>query len=292
MNVLIAGAGILGRNLISLYLERGDTVCALSLSGNFQGLPALSNAEGEHENLRTVACDVTRPETLAGACDGMEMVISCIGITRMKGNLTHMDVDYRGNVNLLREAEKAGVKKFGLISPAGVDEGKNAVPLLKAKHLFEIELKRSPIDWLIFRSGGFFNDLKEMGQMAQKGSMFVIGHGHNHFTPIDVRDLATVMVEELDSISNQIVDVGGPEDMSWNQICQTCFEHYGKKPLILKFPKWLCELTLWMIKPFAKSSHAMGKLIVFMSTVDLPTEKRGQRSFASYLRESTQKTTG
>jgi len=279
MNVLIAGAGILGRNLINLYLERGDTIRALAFSQReLQGL--------ENSNLSTLACDVTRPETLAGVCEGMEVVISCIGITRMKGNLTHMDVDYLGNVNLLREAEKAGVKKFGFISPAGVDEGKDSVPLLKAKHLFESELQRSPIGWLIFRSGGFFNDLTEMGKMAQKGSMFVIGHGHNHFTPIDVRDLAEVMMEELDKQTGQIIDVGGPEDMSWNQICKTCFEHYDKKPLILKFPKWLCELTLWLLKPFAKSSHAMGKLIVFMSTIDLPTEKRGKRSFSNYLRES------
>lgn len=279
MNVLIAGTGILGRNLIDLYLKRGDTVRALAYSQKeFQGL--------EHENLSTVTCDVTRPETLAGVCDGMDSVISCIGITRIKGNLTHMDVDFQGNVNLLREAEKAGIKKFGFISPAGVDEGKDAVPLLKAKYLFESKLKRSAIDWLIFRSGGFFSDLKEMGQMAKKGSMFVIGNGRNHFTPIDVRDLATVMVEDMGSHSNQIIDVGGPEDMSWNQICQTCFEHVGKKPCILKFPQWLCELFLAMLRPFSKSLYAMGKLIVFMSTIDLPTEKRGQLTFADYLRES------
>ncbi len=279
MNVLIAGVGILGRNLCTLYLERGDHVRALAFSASeFEGM--------EHPHLQMVTGDVTRPETLAGLCEGMELIISCIGITRLKGNLAHIDVDYLGNVNLLREAEKAGVKKFGFISPAGVDEGKGSVPLLKAKHLFESELKRSPIEWLIFRSGGFFSDLKAMGEMAQKGSMFVIGNGHNHFTPIDARDLAEVMVEDLDTQANRVIDIGGPEDMTWNEICQTCFEHYGKKPLILKFPQGLCEFFLKVLRPFAKSSHAMGKLIVFMSTLDLPTETRGKRSFSSYLRES------
>ncbi len=278
MNVLIAGTGILGRNLIELYLARGDRVRALAFSQReFRGL--------EHTHLTTRACDVTRPETLAGACNGMDAVISCIGITRMKGDLTHMDVDYRGNLNLLREAENAGVRKFGFISPAGVDEGKDAVPLLQAKHLFENDLRRSPLDWLIFRSGGFFNDLKDMGQMARKGSMFVIGSGRNHFTPIDARDLAGIMVEDMDRHSNRIIDVGGPEDMSWNEICRTCFEHYGRKPLILKFPKWLCALSVALLRPVSRSSHAMGKLIVFMSTIDLPTDRRGTRRFASYLNE-------
>lgn len=278
MTILIAGAGILGRNLIHLYLKRGDTVAALACSMNkFQGL--------KHPRLRPFSCDVTRPETLTGVCDGMDAVISCIGITRIKGRLTHMDVDYQGNVNLLREAEKAGVKKFGFISPAGVEEGKDSAPLLKAKYLFENELKRSSIDWLIFRSGGFFNDLKEMGKMAEKGSMFVIGNGRSYFTPVDARDLAEVMVEDMDRCAHQIIHVGGPEDMSWNEICRTCFEYYGKKPVIHTVPKWLCSLSISALRPVSRNAHAMGKLMVFMSTIDLPTDKRGTRRFADTLRE-------
>ena len=277
MNILIAGTGILGRNLCNLYAERGDSVRIFSFSKrDFNDLP---------DGIETVTGDVTRPETLVDLCDGIDLVISCIGITRMKGNLTHMDVDYKGNVNLLREAEKAGVKKFGFISPAGVDEGKDSVPLLKAKHLFESDLKQSPLEWLIFRSGGFLSDLKEMGKMAKKGSMFVIGHGNNRFTPIDVRDLAEVMVTDLDQRKNEVVDVGGPEDLSWNDICNICFQHYDRKPKIIRIPQSLCRITLALIKPFSKSTHAMGRLILFMSTHDLLTEKRGTRTFAEALHE-------
>jgi uncharacterized protein YbjT (DUF2867 family) len=279
MNIVIAGTGILGRNLIRLYLERGDRVRALSYSPrDFQGL--------EHPALTTVACDVTRPETLARVCNGMDFVISCIGITRMKNNLTHMDVDFQGNLNLLREAEKAGVKKFGFISPAGVEQGWKKVPLLEAKYRFEEELKKSSVPWLIFRSGGFFSDIARMGKTAQKGPLFVIGRGRNYFTPVDVRDLADVMVADMDKLTGQVVNVGGPEELSWNEICRACFDCYGKKPWILKFPKRLCELSLGMLKPFAKSQYAMGKLLVFMSTVDLPTDKRGTRRLADVLRES------
>ena len=68
MNVLIAGFGILGRNLCNLYLERGDSVRALAFSADeFKGI--------EHPNLQTVTGDVTRPETLAGLCEGMDLLI-------------------------------------------------------------------------------------------------------------------------------------------------------------------------------------------------------------------------
>ena len=279
MNVLIAGVGILGRNLCTLYLERGDHVRALAFSASeFEGM--------EHPNLQTVTGDVTRPETLAGLCEGMDLIISCIGITRLKGRLTHMDVDYRGNLNLLREAEKSGVKKLGFISPAGVQEGKNEVPLLEAKYLFKKELKESAINWLIFRSGGFLSDLAGMLDLAKKGPLFVIGNGEARSTPIDVRDLAAIMIEDMDQLSNRILSVGGPEDMSWNDICRACFEHVGKPPKIIHIPERLGKITLGLIKPFSKSTYAMGRLILFMSTRNLLTEKRGKRSFSSYLHES------
>lgn len=279
MNILIAGTGILGRNLIRLYLNRGDNVRALALSQqDFEGL--------DHPRLETVTGDVTLPETLTGICDDMDMVISCIGITRIKGKLTHLDVDFHGNVNLLREAERAGVKKFGFISPEGTDRGFKNVPLLEAKYRFEETLKAGSVPWVIFRAGGFFSDLLEMGKTARHGPMFVIGSGRNYFTPVDVRDLAEIMVADMNQRSNEIVSVGGPEDMSWGKICQTCFESYQRTPRIITFPKGLCDVSVKLLKPFSKSAYAMGRLMVFMSTDDFPSQKRGRRRFSDYLAET------
>lgn len=277
MKILVAGAGVLGTRLIRVFLGRDLEVVAIALnSREFQGL--------EHPRLRAVACDVTNPEQLEGLCRGVDAVVSCIGITRLKGKLTHMDVDYRGNLNLLREAERSGVRKFAIVSPEGVDEGADTVPLLEARRLFEQELRKSPVGWLVFHAGGFFTDLAEMGRMAEKGSLFVIGHGKNVFTPIAVEDLAEIVADDVLARSKEVIHVGGPEDMSWNEICEVCFANYGKTPRILRVPVWLCRLTLWMIKPFSKPYHAMGRLLVFMSTRDLPTAKRGRMRLADYLK--------
>ena len=191
MNVLVAGGGgVLGRLLIKALLSRKHTVVSFAYSASeFEGL--------QHPGLRTCACDITRPDQLHGLCDGIDTVISCVGITRLSGRLTHTDVDYQGNLNLLREAERAGVDKFGFISPEGVDKGHGFVPLLEAKHLFEEALKKSRLKWVIFRAGGFYGDLKQMGKMAAKGSMVVFGDGENRFTPVDVGDLAQIMVEDV-----------------------------------------------------------------------------------------------
>lgn len=279
MNILVAGAGgILGRQITDILHKKGIRVSGLAFSRReFEG--------SAHKFVRILCADVTRPEDLKGVCQGIDIVISCIGINRIKGKLGHMDVDYRGNLNLLQEARKSGVKKFVFISPAGVDFGHHYVPLFKAKRLFEQELKKSGLKWLVFRSGGFFRDLAEMGQSAHKGVMFVIGGGRNKFTPIDVRDLAEIMVEDTLNRENQVIEAGGPLDMSWREICNSCFESAGRKPAIVSIPAWLCKLTLVFVRPFSRKYHAMGRLILFTSLNNLPTKKRGKISFRDYLKE-------
>ena len=104
--VLIAGVGgVLGRQILDAFLKRSVSVDGFTFSDKeFAGI--------EQKLSRRMVADVTRPETLKGVCDGVDAVVSVIGITRIKGNLTHMDVDYQGNMNLLAEAKAAGVKKF------------------------------------------------------------------------------------------------------------------------------------------------------------------------------------
>jgi len=279
MNILIAGAGgALGKALVNRYLEQGDSVSALVLrDAEMEGIA--------HLRLSVVTANVTRPESLIGVCDRHEQVISCIGITRLKGNVTHEAVDFKGNLNLLREAERAGVRKFGFISPAGTDIGYRHVPLLAAKFRFEQALRQSVIEWVIFRSGGFFTDLAEMMKLAAKGPLFVIGNGSSRSTPIDVVDLAGLMTEGMRTQANAVIEVGGPEHLSWLDVCRTCFELQGKPPRIMRAPVWLCRTTLALLRPFSFRHYAMGQLLVFMSTHDVCTPPRGKNPLRKFLRD-------
>ncbi len=278
MNVLIAGAGgILGTNLVKRYLEKGDNVTAMVLkAAEMRGL--------QHKNLKIIEANVTRPETIAGICTGQNIVISCIGITRIKEEVTHEVVDYKGNLNLIDDAVKNKIGKFGFISPAGTDDGKDEVPLLNAKYKLEEDLKKSGLKWVIFRSGGFFSDLAETKKMALKGPLFVIGDGTQRSTPIAVEDLADLMVADMAKAENEMINVGGPEDLSWLDICRITFDIIGKPPRIMKIPIWLCRFTLVLLKPFTFKYYAMGALLLFMSTRDIMTPRRGKMKLSAYLR--------
>ena len=277
MNILIAGAGgVLGHEFVRNCLARGDHVAALVLrNGEMKGI--------EHPHLRIIEADVTRPEQLTGLCNGLQQVVSCIGITRMKGRLTHDDVDYRGNLNLLEEAKRSGVGRFGFISPAGTEKGWNQAPLLNAKHRFEQALQASGLSWLIVRSGGFFPDIAEMKKLAAKGPLYAIGKGDSRSTPIHVPDLAALMLEAMGQAQSGVVEVGGPEDLTWRETCEACFAALGKPARIQTAPVWVCRLALAVIKPFSFRNWAMGRLLLFMSTHDVCTPKRGTVQLRDYL---------
>ena len=277
MNLLIAGAGgVLGRELVRQALARGDHVGALVLRGGEVRVI-------EHPRLRIIEADVTRPEQITGICKGFEQVISCIGITRIRGKVSHEAVDYQGNLNLLNEAKRSGVSRFGFISPAGVPEGWNQAPLLNAKHRFEQALRKSGLPWVIFRSGGFFPDLAEMLKAAAKGPLYAIGNGGSRSTPVHIPDLAGILLAEMARQQNAIIEVGGPEDLTWRETCEACFAALGKPARISTAPVWLCQLALVLIRPFSYRYWAMGKLLLFMSTHDVCTPKRGTVRLRDYL---------
>ena len=277
MNLLIAGAGgVLGRELVRQALARGDQVGALVLRGGELRIV-------EHPRLRIIEADVTQPDQIQGIGRGFDQIVSCIGITRIRGKLTHEAVDYQGNLNLLDEAKHSGVARFGFISPAGVPEGWDQAPLLNAKHRFEQALKKSGVPWVIFRSGGFFPDLGEMLKLAAKGPLYAIGDGGSRSTPIHVPDLAGVMLAEMSRCENAVVEIGGPEDLTWRETCEACFAALGKPARISTAPVWLCQLALALIRPFSYRHWAMGKLLLFMSTHDVCTPRRGTVRLREYL---------
>lgn len=277
MNILIAGAGgVLGRELVRQALSRGDHVAALALrKGELRVI--------EHPRLRIIEADVTKPAQLAGICKGMEQVISCIGITRLKGNLTHEIVDFQGNLNLLEEAKRSGIAKFGFISPAGTELGYGHAPLIDAKYRFEQALQSSGVPWVLFRSGGFFPDLAEMKQLAAKSPLYTIGKGDSRSTPVHIPDLAAVMLAEMEATANAVVGVGGPEDLTWRETCALCFETQGLPVRIQSAPLWLCRLALALLRPFNYRYWAMGRLLLFMSTHDVCTPKRGTVKLRDHL---------
>ena len=173
MKVLLAGAfGNLGAEILRSLCRDGHEVIAADLKER-----PVEGTEGKY-TFRSI--DATDPSTLKGICDGVDVVITTMGLTGASTKFTAYDIDYQGNMNLYSEAKKAGVKKFNYISVISCDEpGAEKVPMLHAKYLVEEELKKGPVDWIIYRPTGYFYDIaKVFRPYVEKGEMQLLkGYG-------------------------------------------------------------------------------------------------------------------
>ena len=175
--VLVAGAtGYLGRYVVKEFKKQGYWVRALTRSAD--RLDDLKNYVDE-----AFIGAVTDPASLDGICRDIDIVFSSIGITKQKDNLTYLDVDYQGNMNLLEEAKKEGVSKFIYISVLNADKMSH-LKGIQAKLKFTEALKGSGLDYLVVSPNGFFSDMLEYLNMAKQGRGYLFGSGECRINPI------------------------------------------------------------------------------------------------------------
>ena len=232
----------------------------------------------------TVIAGVTNPESLNGIMDGTDTVISTIGITRQKDGLTYMDVDYQGNMNLLREAMKAGVKKFIYVSALN-GEKLTHLKIGEAKEKFVQALQTSGMDYCILRPNGFFSDTTEFLKMAKKGKAELFGDGSYRMNPIHGKDLAEVCVNAITS-KEKTIEVGGPEVFTHKEIVELAFKTLGKKPKISYMPEWLRKTILWFVRTFT-SSKTYGPVEFFFTVLamDMVAPEYGKQTLSEYFNE-------
>ncbi|WP_304144931.1 NAD(P)H-binding protein [Mesoflavibacter zeaxanthinifaciens] len=90
--------------LLKVLIEKQNQVVVFVRNSNQIDNPNENYLELKH-------AEVTKPETLRDICEGIDTVISTVGITKQKDDLTYMDVDYQANINLLAEAKNiVGIK--------------------------------------------------------------------------------------------------------------------------------------------------------------------------------------
>lgn len=277
MKVVLAGAfGNLGADILRELVKQGHEVVAADLKT--KEIPGL---EGKYTPR---AMDVTKPETLQGLCDGADVVITTVGLTGTSATITNYDIDYQGNLNLLREAQRAGVKHFSYISVIQADSDPQ-VPMLHAKYLFEQELKKSGISWVIHRPTGYFYDIaKVFMPMIEKGQVTLLGKQDVHANVIDTPDFAQFIVLHMTD-DNQMFDVGGKETYSYAEIAQMFFAAAGKEPVIKRAPVFLFDVLAWVNKRKKNGKEAIIRFSKWTLTHELVgKDVYGEGSFQEYIR--------
>ena len=224
--ILVTGAtGFIGRRIVTRLVERGEEVRRLVRpvpNPRASGLPAVHFVTG----------DVTDPDSLRAACDGVDMVVHTVAVIREKGRTTFEAVNVQGTRNVVEAAEQAGVSKIVHLSAIGAGpdpqypylrskwEGEEAVVNSKLRH---VVLRPS----LVFGPGDEF--INALAATIRVGPVVpFIGSGNAKFQPIHVEDVARCVDRVLidSTYTGETIEIGGPDILSYRQITDTIIRTY------------------------------------------------------------------
>lgn len=246
MKVLVAGgSGLLGREITDALLGAGHDVSVMS-----RNRPA-----GEALDARAtwVSGDVTDPSSLANPLRGAEVVVDAVQfpnspIENPKKGYTFERIDLGGTKSLADAAKAAGVGHFIGISGAGAaEEGK--YHWLRCKWQEEQHIKGTGLPYTIFRPSWIYGPRdvslnRFLGFARFLPFVPVIGNGKTRINPLFVDDLGKHVAAAVsnEGAVNRTFEIGGPEELTMDQVVKTALNVAGKKRFLLHQPVGLMKL--------------------------------------------------
>lgn len=177
--------------------------------------------------------DVLFPASIKRAVEQADCAIHLVGIIMERGRNTFGRVHYEGTRNVVQACQEAGIRRYLHMSALGARA--DAVSKYhKTKHLAEEYVKKSGLDWTIFRpsiihgpEGEFMQMMKTFACSLLPPMMPYFGTGENRVQPVDVRDVAECFVAALsvDRSVHHSYDLGGPRSYTWKALYQICKKH-------------------------------------------------------------------
>lgn len=247
MHILITGAaGFIGFELAKYLLQQGHSVTGCVRSSVLR----------HHPSIRYVACDFSRdiaPEIWGERLEGVDVVINAVGLIHSRGKQNFDTVHFKAPLALFEACAQKKIKRVIQISALGVGEDASlAYHVTKQK--LECALSQLDLDWVILRPSWLYSDASSKSvDFIQAYSILPIlplmAGGHDQLQPLWMHDFAQGMEKwvHADAPSRVILEVGGPEKLSFRQMLLEWREWFGlSNPLMISIPRWLVWWTTWL----------------------------------------------
>ena len=279
MKILLAGAfGKLGSEILRALCATDNEIIAADAV-----LRIADDMDQSRFDARKI--DVTDPASLAGLCDGVDIVITTVGLTTASTRFSNYDIDYQGNLNLLNEAVKAGVRQFDYISVINADKG-DKVPMVNSKFLMEQELKKSGIQYVIYRPTGYFYDIAHVfwPMIKTRSVQLLKVKNMPRANVIDTPDFAKFILRTMQD-ENKTYNVGGTETYTYAEIAEMFYNADGVTNGPVKMvPPFMMDILAGLPKIKKEGKSDVMKFSKFTMTVDCygDTEVPG-KSFKEYI---------
>lgn len=280
--VLVAGAtGYLGRHIVAELARRGHQVRAIVRDRSRAEAPGASSAPALSDLTAEWAVgDVTDAAFTHDVADGVDKVVSALGVTRQKTD--PWDIDNRANLAVLDSALRCGASSFTYV---GVLHGDRCpAPLTRAKTTFAQTLTAAPVSERIVNPTGYFSDMLDMLTLAQRGLVPLL-RPQGRINPIHGADLADFCVDRMEGDESGSWDVGGPQVLTWREVALTAFAAAHRRPRILHLPERIVTPALRTLGLFSPSTADLAAFAAWGMLHDGIAPATGARRLADFFAE-------
>lgn len=245
--VLVTGAaGFIGRDLVLYLLERGYAVTALVRPGRPGGL-------GPAPRLTVVAGDIRDATVLAAALEGARAVAHLAA--RKSDEPDSAAVNVGGAEALVAACRAVGVRRIVNVSTQSVKlprRGTYGETKLRAEQVLhgsglDVTSLRPSVVYGPDRTGVF----ARMRRFTERLPVLpVIGDGRWPSRPIHVRDVSRAVVAclEQDATVGEILDVGGPDQVTMDELLDAVAAVTGRRPPRIHVPATLGLLAARVLR--------------------------------------------
>ncbi len=237
MKVFVTGGtGFVGNHLLGALVEKGHQVVALVRTGSEHKLK-------KPDEVEMVAGDVSEIADLTQGMKGCDGVIHLVGIIRAfpsKG-ITFERLHTEATANVIAAAKDAGISRLLHMSALGARED-GSTTYLRTKFAAEKLVRQSGLNYTIFRPSLIFgrggDAVKMFADMITRYVVPIIGDGKYRFQPVSVTSVAQGFEKafELEAAQGQTLDVGGPDNVTFDEIMDTLARVMGKTIVKIHMP--------------------------------------------------------
>lgn len=197
--------------------------------------------------------DLRDVESLAPATHGVRAVVSAAHAMLGRGAASSEAIDDAGQRALIDAARNAGVEHFVFTSVHGASPD-HSVDFWRTKYRIERYLMTSGLAWTIVRPTAFIemHAYELIGKAVLGGRRVVMfGPGNNPRNFVAAKDVAALIVLAVEdgSIRGEIVEIGGPENLSANRVVETFEKIAGRKAKVSHLPLGLVRLLSHGFRP-------------------------------------------
>ncbi len=264
--ILIVGAsGRLGGTVAKRLLAQGKAVRLMTRTpSNLVHL--------KQQGAEVVSGDLRNPASLLSACEGVEQVLAAAHALTGKGDNNPQTVDDAGNRQLIDTARAAGVKHFVFLSILGASPDA-PVEFFRIKYHTEEYLRASDLSFTIIRPSAFMDLWAQLIGLPilEQGKTTIFGRGNNPINFVAVEDVArfVCIAFENSRTRNEVIEVGGPENLTLNQVAETFERVSGRQAKKRHIPLPMMRAMSILMQPVNPALSRQIRLGVFMDTANL-----------------------